>query len=154
MELIITSSEDGAQVPLEIVHLKTFIPVPSPVTLDEGFDGVEIVPDPLINVHAPVPEDAVLPLSTVLVPHTVWSEPAFAAVGKLSETTVTSAMEGLQVPFEIVHLNIFVPLLKPVIKLPGLVAFAKVPLPLISDQMPVPMDGVFAAIVASVSQIV
>ena len=71
MELIITSSEDGVQVPLEIVHLKILIPVPRPETLDKGFDGVEIVPEPLISVHAPVPEDAVLPLNKVLVPHTV-----------------------------------------------------------------------------------
>ena len=153
---MVTSSEDGVHVPFDIVHLKIFIPFASAVAVDEGFEGLVIVPEPLIKVHVPVPvpEEAVSPESITLVPQTVWSDPALAVVGKLSEVTVISSIVGVHVPFEMVHLNVFVPLLKPVIEVVGLTEFVNIPLPLIRDQAPVPADGKFAAIVAIVSQIV
>ena len=72
----------------------------------------------------------------------------------LQLNTVTSLVDGIHVPLEMVHLNTFVPLPKLVTKVIGLTGFVNTPLPLISDQIPVPVDGEFAAIVVRVSQIV
>ena len=42
-----------------MAHSKTFVPKPSPVTVVTGDDGLVIVPEPEINVHAPVPIEGV-----------------------------------------------------------------------------------------------
>ena len=70
----------GRQGGLAIVHIKTFIPVPNPVTDDVGEAGVVIVPVPLTNVQVPVPTVGVLPESVEVFRHVVWLGPATATV--------------------------------------------------------------------------
>lgn len=53
-----------------MVHSKTFGPTPKPVTPEVGDDGAMMVPEPLINVHVPVPVAGVLPAKVAVVPHT------------------------------------------------------------------------------------
>ena len=48
-----------------------------------------IVPDPLINVHVPVPASAGFPAKVADVAHTVWSRPAADVVGEVLTVTVT-----------------------------------------------------------------
>jgi len=68
--LMVTSSFEDEQLPLEIVHLKVFAPDPNPVRPEVGLDGDVIVPDPLINVHIPEPTVGVLPAKVAVVAHT------------------------------------------------------------------------------------
>ena len=88
--LIVTSSEDVGHVPFDVVHVNTFAPTPNPVTPDVGEEGVVIVPVPDVNVQVPVPTAGVLPAKVAVpgVSHTVWSVPAFAAVGAASNVIV------------------------------------------------------------------
>ena len=53
--VMMTSSVEGVQTPLEIVHRKVFAPTPSAVSPDVGEVGVVMVPLPEISVHIPVP---------------------------------------------------------------------------------------------------
>ena len=48
-----------------------------------------IVPDPLINVHSPVPTAGRLPLSVAEVPHTLCATPASEVVGETIPVMVT-----------------------------------------------------------------
>ena len=59
-----------------------------------------------------------------------------------------------QVPFVIVHTNVFSPVVNPVTPLLGLFAVVTTPVPAITVQAPVPMVGVLAAKVAVGAQIV
>ena len=59
-----------------------------------------------------------------------------------------------QVPFVIVHTNVFTPVVKPVTPLFGSLAVVTTPVPAITVQAPVPTVGVFAAKVAVGAQIV
>ena len=54
----------------------------------------------------------------------------------------------------IVHLKVLAPMLKPLTVEVGLLALEKLPVPLTTDQVPVPMEGVLAASVAPVEHIV
>ena len=54
------------QMPLAIVHFKTFKPAPKPVTVLVSRVGVVILPLPKIIDHVPVPTRAVFPASTVV----------------------------------------------------------------------------------------
>ena len=70
--LVIVTVEDVAgQGGLVIVHWKTFVPKPKPVTPDVGDVGVVIVPAPLTSVHRPVPIVGVFPANVVKVLHRV-----------------------------------------------------------------------------------
>ncbi len=69
--LMVTVDDEEAQGELEIVHWKTFAPTLNPVTPDVGDDGVVITPDPLTNVHRPVPVIAVFPARVAVVPQMV-----------------------------------------------------------------------------------
>lgn len=51
-----------AQGGFEMVHLKTFAPIPKPVIVVAGLVGLVIVPLPEIRVHDPVPMAGVLAL--------------------------------------------------------------------------------------------
>ena len=62
-----TSSVEGVHTPLLIVHRNTFAPYPNAVTPDVGLPGVEIVPVPLTNVHAPVPTLGGVPANVAVV---------------------------------------------------------------------------------------
>ena len=68
---MITSSIDGEQVPLEMVHRKVLTPTLNPVTPDDGDDGVVTTPLPVITVHAPVPTAGLFPARVAEVAQTV-----------------------------------------------------------------------------------
>ena len=60
-----------AQGPLFKVHWNTFVPMPRPVTPDEGDVGEAIVPEPLTSVHCPVAGAmGALPPKVAVVAHT------------------------------------------------------------------------------------
>ena len=67
---MIVTVEELEQVPLVIVHWKTFAPVPKAVTVVVGLVGVVIVPLPLTKDQSPVPTDGVF-AAMVAVAHTV-----------------------------------------------------------------------------------
>ncbi len=48
------------QVPLVIIHSKTFVPIPKPVILVVGDKEFVIVPEPETTDHVPTPEVGVL----------------------------------------------------------------------------------------------
>ena len=65
--LMLTSSKDGAQTPLEIVHLNTLVPVDNPETEEFPRLALAKVPVPEIIVHKPFPTAGTLPFSDVTV---------------------------------------------------------------------------------------
>ena len=65
-------------------------------------------------------------------------------VGGISLVIVTVLDDEGQVPFEIVHTKRLIPLLKPVTDVEAVFALVTEPVPVITDQMPVPVVGVFA----------
>ena len=137
-----------------IVHSKTLGPVPKPVTPELGEPGVVIVPEPLINVHVPVPTVAVFPAKFVEVAHIVWLLPALETVGIATPVIVTCEVEGVQGALEIVHSKTLGPVPKPVTPEVGEDGVVIVPEPLINVHAPVPVVGVFPAKVAEVAQTV
>jgi hypothetical protein len=53
---MVMSSVDAAHTPLEMVHRSvTLLPAATPVTVDDGEEGVVTVADPLMMDQAPVP---------------------------------------------------------------------------------------------------
>jgi hypothetical protein len=64
---MMTVSLEGVHDPLLIVQTKLFAPTLSPVTPDEGDDGVVTVPPPERTLQAPVPTVGVLPANVLLV---------------------------------------------------------------------------------------
>ena len=152
MFVIVTVLVDAEQGALSIVHINTFAPTPSPVTVDVGEPGVVIVPAPLTSVHVPVPDVAVFPASVVPVLQIVWFGPAAAVVGAATPVIVTCEEDAAQGGFEIVHSKIFGPTPNPVTPEVGEVGEVIVPAPLISVHNPVPVVGVFPASVAVVAQ--
>ena len=54
-----------------IVQRKVFAPTPSPVTVEVGELGIVIVPDPLTNVHVPLPTVGVLPAKVAVATQTL-----------------------------------------------------------------------------------
>ena len=64
---MLTSSNDGVQTPLEIVHLNTFVPVDNPETEEFARFAFAKVPVPEIIVHKPFPIVGKLPFSDVTV---------------------------------------------------------------------------------------
>lgn len=63
--IIATVEDEDAQGEFEMVHAKTFVPNPKPVTPVFGKDGFIIVPLPETNVHIPVPTVAEFALMMV-----------------------------------------------------------------------------------------
>jgi len=82
--VIITSSVEGVQGGLEIVHRKVAVPgTAKPVTPEVGEEGVVMVAVPDTTLHAPVPIVGVFPAKVAVVtPQAGFiSEPAAAVVG-------------------------------------------------------------------------
>jgi hypothetical protein len=145
---IVISSDEAVHVPLEIVHRNVFMPTLNPVTSEVGEEGVVTAPDPVITVHNPAPTPGVFPARVSDVAHAVSSGPAAAIVGTSSWIIVTSSVEGVHEPFEMLQRNVFIPMLNPVTAEVGDVGFVTVAVPAITDHAPVPTTGVFAESVA------
>ena len=67
---------------------------------------------------------------------------------------VIASVLGEQVPFVMVQVNVFTPVLNPVTPLVGLVGVVTTPVPAVTVHAPVPTTGAFAAKVAVAEQIV
>ncbi len=135
-----------------IVHTNIFAPVDSPVTPDAGFPGAVTEALPAMTVHVPVPAVGALPASVPVVPHTVWSGPAFAVVGASSLLIVMLSLEEGQTPLLIVQTRVFAPSESPVTPEVGLPGVVTVALPAITVHAPVPTAGELPASVAFVEQ--
>ena len=104
MSLIIATVDvDGGQVPLDIVHWKTFVPGDKPVTLEFGEDGVVMAPPPDTRLHNPVPIPGVFPDKVADEEQTVCVVPALDTVGLESLITATVEVDGAQTPLLMVH---------------------------------------------------
>ncbi len=66
LTVIVTFELEAKQGALAIVHAKTLFPKPKPVIEVVGDNELVIVPEPEINVHAPVPTMAVLAFIVVV----------------------------------------------------------------------------------------
>lgn len=122
------------------------------VVTDDGFVITGIGGGPLTKLQAPVPVRGVLAVSAAEVArHKFWSGPAFAGVRLPVMTTVSNELLT-QVPLVIVHLKTWVPDIIPVMVVVGEVGVVIVGIfgPLNLVHKPVPIKGVFAAIVAEV----
>ena len=83
------------QDPFVIVHFKTaLVPTGTPVTVDVGDDGLEIVAIPLTTLHVPTPTNAVFP-TNVKEPELQFdcAGPAAATVTGLSFVNVTVELD-------------------------------------------------------------
>ena len=138
---------DEAHTPFLIRHLKIFIPNPRPVTVVFGLFGLVITPEPEIIDQVPTPIVAVFPANVVLAEliHTVWFGPAMAMLERLSTWILMVDVVVGQTPFEIFHCKTLIPKLAPVTAVVGLFGETIVALPLITDQVPTPVVGVFPA---------
>lgn len=76
----VTVSSEIGQLPLVMVHTKTFGPIPIPVTPEVAELGVVTIPLPAITVQIPVPITGVLPLNDIEEEQMFTSGPAFAGV--------------------------------------------------------------------------
>lgn len=142
----VTLETELAQGGLEMVHLKTFAPVPSPVTVVEGDKEFVMVPDPEIKVQAPVPVTGVFAaMIAPAVVQTVWFDPAAATDGKALVVIVTLSTEAAQGEFEIDHVNIVVPAVRPVSVDEAERELVIVPGPETFIHAPTPAVGVFPA---------
>lgn len=98
--MIITSSVEAPHGGLLIVHLKVYVEPAVPVNVLVGLFGEAMVPPvPDIMLHVPVPTAGVFPANVAPVnPHiepSVWSGPAFAAVGFCSNFILTSSHDDV-----------------------------------------------------------
>ena len=152
--LMVIASALGGQVPFVIVHTNVFTPVVKPVTPLVGLVGVVTVAVPAVTVQSPVPTVGVLAASVAVGLQMVWSAPAAATVGNWSTLMVIASVLGGQVPFVIVHTNVFTPVVKPVTPLVGFAGAVTVAVPAVTVHNPVPTTGVLAASVAVAEQIV
>ena len=151
---MLTSSVDGVQAPLEIVHRSTVVaPATNPVTVEVGEAGVVTEPAPEITVHSPVPTVGVFAAKVVaVVSHNVWSGPAAATVGTSSTVIITSSVEAGQDPFVTVHLKVAeAPTVKPVTPEVGDAGVVTEAEPAITVHIPDPTAGVLPAKVAVVT---
>ena len=102
-------------------------------------------------VHKPVPLTGLLPANTAVVKQVVWLVPATEGVGLANLVMVTVLSEGVQLPFEIVHLNTFAPTPKLETELLLAVGLLIVATPLTNVQKPLPTVGTFPFKVAVVA---
>lgn len=137
-----------AQTPFEILHCKILIPNARPVTVDVGLFGLVIVPNPEITDHVPTPVVGVLAANVAFgeLIQTVWLGPAVEILGAGSTMIVIVETVCGQAPlFVMLHCSTFVPSPTAVKLVVGLLILPIVALPEITDQVPTPLVGVFAA---------
>ena len=103
--VILTSSDVIGQAPLEVVHLKTYVPAMSPVIVVFGsiVEVIVAVFGPLICDHVPTPGVGLFPAIVATDPQTAfWSAPAFAMLAFKPLTTIISSRVE-HVPLVICH---------------------------------------------------
>ncbi len=149
---MITLSLDAVHGLLEIVHTKVALPTLNPLTPDNGLFGSVIVAAPDTTLHNPVPTVGVLPANVVTATlHKAWSGPDTDTVGNSRIVMIMSSVEGAQVPFVIVHLNVtLAPIVKPVTPDNGSTGSVIVAVPETTVHKPVPAVGAFPDNVAVV----
>lgn len=125
-------------------HWNTLTPIPMEVTAVVALLASANVPDPVTRLQAPVPLVGLFAFNAVLSEHKAWSSPAKASDGGVSTKIITSSVTGVQVPFETVHLNTFVPCCKSVTVDEALLLSEIVPDPETSVQVPFPVVGIVA----------
>jgi len=140
------------QVPADVMlHCKTFVPSVRPVTVELGLVEEVITPPPVNTLQVPIPVVGVLAASVAFgeLIQTVWFDPALAMLVAGSTIIVIVDVVLEQVPaLVIVHSNILVPKLKFVTVEFGASELVIIPVPLMTDHVPVPVVGVLAASVA------
>lgn len=138
-----TVSEEIGQVPFVIVQAKVFIPILIPV-IPELEEVAEVKLDvPVTTVHIPVPIRGIFPFKDDELEQILESMPASATVGNGSTKIVIVSVELIQIPFEIVQTNVFVPMLNPVTPEVGEAGEVIVAAPAITVHIPVPTVGIF-----------
>jgi hypothetical protein len=104
----VTVLVDAVQVPLEMLHWKTYVPVIIPVMVVEAEFGLVMVGElgPLIMLQVPVPVKGTFPAMAVEATlQRFCVGPAFEVVGGAELVMVTVLVEGVQVPLEMLHWN-------------------------------------------------
>jgi len=135
------------QAPLTILHCKTFSPKAKFVTVELAAKEFVIVPLPEVTDHDPIPTVAALPFKVVegeLI-HKIWFDPAFAFVGTRSTSMLIVEVLDPQAPDAIDHCKTFNPAASPVTEVVSRVGVVIVPLPEITDHVPVPTKAVLPA---------
>jgi hypothetical protein len=148
--MFVVANED-VQTPLLIIHCKVVVPTLIPVMVVVGELGEVIVPLPATILQVPVPTNGVLPETVVLgvLTHIVCDTGLVitAALGTSSTCIVVVANEDVQTPLLIIHCNVVVPTLIPVMVVVGELGEVIVPLPAIILQVPTPTVGALPDIV-------
>jgi hypothetical protein len=151
---MIMSSVEGVQAPLAMVHRSVAeVPTGTPVTPEVAKEGVVIKAVPETSVHAPVPTAAGVAAKVVVVTlQNAWSAPAAAVEGVAATLMAMVSLEAGQLPLEMVQTKAEAP---PMVKLEtaeeGEEAVVTEAVPgAITDQLPAPTTGVFAARVVTV----
>jgi len=136
-ELFDTLTSSELEQPLfDTVQRKVFVPTLSPLTAVAGFDRLAIVPRPVKRVQVPVPITGALPERVAAFVQTEKSAPALAAVGTLFTRRTSSNDEQ---PFCVtVQRRTLLPLARPVTVVVFRDEAAKVALPTLTVQAPVP----------------
>jgi hypothetical protein len=150
-EFVNTTSSVVVQLPLVIVHLKVAVPIAT-VTPEVGLAGVAIMAVPETIVHTPVPVPGLLPARVkAAVLQRLWSTPATACIFLLLVST-TVVVDGVHVPFEMVHDNVAVLPANTKMVDVGLAGVVIVAVPETTAHTPVPTVGALAAIVKRESE--
>lgn len=142
--VIVISSAEAGQNPLEMVHLSvTEVPAINPVIVEFAELGVVIVAVPDTIVHKPLPTIGEFPASVYEVTlQRLVSAPASATVGGLSTLITISSVLLEQPGAEMVHLRVAVaPMVNPLTADVGDVGVVIVAVPDTTDQTPVPEAG-------------
>jgi hypothetical protein len=139
--VMLTSSVAFPHAPPGTVQRNKFIPLDKPET--PVFAKVAFVKVPVPLTIDQVPPVAGMASSVVVVVQIVWSFPAAAVTPVVFEFMITSSTEGEQGPLEIVQRNVLLPAVKPLTPEFDDVAFAKMPVPEMTVQRPVPIEGAF-----------
>ncbi len=140
------------QVPADVIdHSKMFVPKERFVTVLFAANELVKIPVPVITDQVPVPVVGVLAANVAfgLEIQTVWLLPALAML--LAGSTIIVIVELVleQVPADVIdHSKMFEPKERFVTVLFAANELVKIPVPVITDQVPVPVVGVLAANVA------